>query len=766
MLKLFLYMKAIFLVLMAAILAFFPTGTKKLLKRKGVLSKKMFAVLIPATISVFAHCVVILTRNHLLASIFYSIYFATATWISVFVFDFCVLYADSKINRRIYKYFILPVAMLDSLSLIANIFFPFLFSLRDVAYGSEHFLRYSPTAYFLIHVVFGYGLFIYCFIIMAIKTSRETPSMRIKYYSLLTFLFLIAASNIIYILLDFPFNFSILIYAYCFIASYHVLFKVMPRRLILKTLGLIANGLKNGIVLLDMSGECIYINDFVKDFFGCTRQDVLKTDIIESFVKRRKAAGTEDKSVFSCELDYQKGDFRYILQVSDFFIRENDCDIGRYYLIEDITKTKNQVYEEKMLRTRDSLTGLFNKEYFFEKVDHRLKFDRFTHYYLLVTDIVNFKLINDLHGKAFGDTILMRIAESIRTHAAPDDIYGRLYNDHFVMFVPKRHFDEEAYVESFRSKMEYLNAFSYTLIGHIGVYEVDDLSLPVSVMCDRAFLALKSIKSDYKNTVAYYDNQLRLEVLKMQMLMNELPLALKYGQVVMYLQPQVKKNGELIGAEALVRWHHPTRGVIPPTEFIEIIEKINIISDVDRYVWECACKKLAEWKKNGREDLTISVNISARDFFTMDLYEIFTSLVKKYDISPKNLNLEITETAIIYDLENQMKLLNRLQKAGFVVEMDDFGSGYSSLNMLKDISVDVLKIDMGFLQKSKDDEKSRKILEKIIMLAKELGMEVVTEGIETDEQIGFLANAGCDFFQGFYFSRPIPVEDFEEKYLK
>lgn len=766
MIKLILHMKAIFLVLMVAILAFFPAGTKKLLNRKGVLSKKMFAVLIPATISVFAHCVVILAQNHLLAKVFYSIYFASATWISVFVFDFCVLYADSKINRRIYKYFILPVSLLDSLSLAANIFFPIMFSLREISYGTETFLRYSPTVFFLMHVFFGHGLFIYCFIVIAIKTSRETPSLRIKYYSLLTFLFLITVSNIIYIILDFPFNFSILIYAYCFIASYHVLFKVMPNRLILKTLGLIANGLKNGIVLLDTSGECIYINDFVRDFFDCTRQSVLKTDIIENFVKRRSAAGMEDNAVFSCELDYQKGDFRYILQISDFFIRENDCDIGRYYLIEDITKTKSQVYEEKMLRTRDSLTGLFNMEYFFEKVDHRLKFDRFTQYYLLVTDIVNFKLINDLHGKAFGDTILMRIAESIRTHAAPDDIYGRLYNDHFVMFIPKRHFDEETYVNSFRSKMEYLNAFSYTLIGHIGVYEVDDLSLPVSVMCDRAFLALKSIKSDYKNTVAYYDNNLRLEVLKMQMLMNELPLALKYGQVVMYLQPQVRKNGELIGAEALVRWHHPTRGVIPPTEFIEIIEKINIISDVDRYVWECACKKLSEWKKNGRENLTISVNISARDFFTMDLYDTFTGLVKKYDISPKNLNLEITETAIIYDVDNQMKLLDRLQKAGFIVEMDDFGSGYSSLNMLKDISVDVLKIDMGFLQKSKNDEKSRKILEKIIMLAKELGMNVVTEGIETDEQIDFLSNAGCDFFQGFYFSRPIPVEDFEEKYFK
>jgi EAL domain-containing protein (putative c-di-GMP-specific phosphodiesterase class I) len=257
-----------------------------------------------------------------------------------------------------------------------------------------------------------------------------------------------------------------------------------------------------------------------------------------------------------------------------------------------------------------------------------------------------------------------------------------------------------------------------------------------------------------------------MEVLKMQMLMNELPQALRAGQLVMYLQPQVKKNGELVGAEALVRWHHPTRGVIPPTEFIQIIEKINIISDVDRYVWECACAKLAGWKLIGREDLTISVNISAKDFFTMDLYETFTELVKKYDISPKNLNLEITETAVILDLENQGRLIDRLREAGFVVEMDDFGSGYSSLNMLKDISVDVLKIDMAFLQKTKNDDKNRIILEKIIMLAKELGMRVVTEGVENDIQIDFLSGAGCDLFQGFYFSRPIPGDDFEEKYFK
>ena len=406
-----------------------------------------------------------------------------------------------------------------------------------------------------------------------------------------------------------------------------------------------------------------------------------------------------------------------------------------------------------------------NKEYFIEKVEHRLKYDRFTSYYLIVSDIVNFKLINDLHGKAFGDMVLKRISDDLRKYAAPDDIYARLYNDHFILLVPKRHFDSDTYIGVFKNGVSYLNNFSYTLVGHLGIYEVDDLSLPVSVMCDRAFLALKTIKNDYKSDIAYYDDKLRLEVLQMQMLMNELPEALKSGQVQMYLQPQVKKNGELVGAEALVRWHHPTKGLIPPSDFIQIIEKINIISDVDRYVWECACKKLAEWKANGNDNLSISVNISAKDFFTMDLYETFTGLVKKYDIAPKNLNLEITETAVIMDIDNQIQLLDRLRNAGFVVEMDDFGSGYSSLNMLKDICVDVLKIDMAFLQKSKNDEKSHIILEQIIRLAKELGMKVLTEGVETESHVDFLSQAGCDLFQGFYFSRPISVADFEEKYL-
>ena len=759
------YMKLLFLSLMGLLLVSLPLGIKKLYNKRDLLSIRMLNVLIPACISVLAHIIVILASNATVALVAYAFYFASATWISTSVFSFCVQYSGDGINRKIYKFVALPLTIIDNIALFANVFNQYMFSVYYIRFGKEFFLHYLPTKLLLIHVIFGYLLLIYSFAILLHRVIKEPPCYRIKYYTIMISLASIIFSNIVYTFLKIPFNISILVYAVCFVTIYYVVRIVLPKRLTQHTLALIADNLYSGIIVFDSAENCVYLNQRVKNLFGCDTNTILKQDLIQDFRAKRRESSVESRGAFSAEFDFQTDSERLVLLISDYPIAENSTLIGHYYLIVDITESKNQIYEEKMLRTRDKLTQLYNQDYFFEKIEHRLKFDRFTPYYLIVTDIVNFKLINDLHGKPFGDMILMRIADSFRKYAAPDDIYGRLFNDHFVMLVPKRHFDEDSYIDAFKTSMQYMNNFSYTIVGHMGIYEIDDLSLPASVMCDRAFLALRTIKNDYKTTVAYYDDHLRNEVLQMQMLMNELPQALRAGQVVMYLQPQCTKDHKLVGAEALVRWHHPSRGVIPPADFIQIIEKINIISDVDRYIWECACKKLAEWKESGHEDLCISVNISAKDFFTIDLYETLTGLVKKYGVDPKNLNLEITETAVIMDLDNQVPLLDRLRSAGFIVEMDDFGSGYSSLNMLKDISVDVLKIDMAFLQKSKNDEKSHLILEKIIMLAKELGMKVVTEGVENDGQMDFLSKAGCDLFQGFYFSRPIPVADFEEKYF-
>ena len=202
-----------------------------------------------------------------------------------------------------------------------------------------------------------------------------------------------------------------------------------------------------------------------------------------------------------------------------------------------------------------------------------------------------------------------------------------------------------------------------------------------------------------------------------------------------------------------------------PGEFIPVFEKNGMIVKLDQYMWEAACKQLRKWKDEGKKDMYISVNISPKDFYFMDVKQVLTDLVKKYNIEPQKLKLEITETAIMTNIDNPVEILDGLRKEGFIIEMDDFGSGYSSLNMLKDIYVDILKIDMAFLRKSNDEERGRKILKTMIQLAKDLEMPTITEGVETLEQVEFLKAMGCKMFQGYYFAKPMDVATFEEKYM-
>ena len=285
-------------------------------------------------------------------------------------------------------------------------------------------------------------------------------------------------------------------------------------------------------------------------------------------------------------------------------------------------------------------------------------------------------------------------------------------------------------------------------------------------MCirDRANLASETIKNEYKSNIAYYTERLFESSIEERRIIGEFERAISNNEFEMYLQPQVDSSGNLYGAEALVRWQHPERGLLSPAIFIDVLEKTGFIYRLDRYMWDKAAKKLSEWKKEGKDQYHISVNISTKDFYLVDVYETFVGLVDKYDIDPVNLKIEITETTLMSDLDKNMGIIRRLQNYGFNIEIDDFGSGYSSLNMLKDISADVLKIDMGFLRASENEAKGLDILESIITLAGKLGMKVITEGVETKKQLYMLAEMGCDMYQGYYFSKPIPVDEFEKKY--
>ncbi len=411
----------------------------------------------------------------------------------------------------------------------------------------------------------------------------------------------------------------------------------------------------------------------------------------------------------------------------------------------------------------DELTEICNWEHLVQKAKKLRKSDK--PIYVIYSDIAEFKLINELFGREKGNEILKRQAEQIKMYAGGNCLYGRVGEDHFVTIVEQDQFHEEYLYACSRELQQVLADSIYNVRVYFGIYKADRLEESLESMCDKAALAIDSIKGNTQETVAYYNEDMLENALQRKKVVDEFEETLDAGEFQMYLQPQISAvSGKLHGAEALVRRIKSDGTMIPPVEFVPIYEKSGLICQMDRCIWEQAAKKLGEWKAEGK-DMKISVNISPKDFYYINVYQVFKDLVEKYDITPQNLNIEITETAIMSDVPNLREELKRLQQLGFTVEIDDYGSGYSSLNALKDIDVDVLKIDMGFLRETENKDKSRIILNSVMKMAKEIGMPVITEGVETIEQVHMLTKMGCDTFQGYYFSKPISVGEFERLYM-
>lgn len=294
-----------------------------------------------------------------------------------------------------------------------------------------------------------------------------------------------------------------------------------------------------------------------------------------------------------------------------------------------------------------------------------------------------------------------------------------------------------------------------------GIYKVTDREVPIRLMCDRARIAKKQIKGSTLTNYAVYDDVIRLKMREQVEIEDEMEKALLNHEFVMYLQPQIwVEKRKICSAEALVRWKHPIKGVLVPAQFLQLFESNGFITKLDTYMWEEACKYLADLQKR-KIDLPISVNISRVHIGNTDLPDILSGLVEKYKISPRLLELEITENLFMDDVTELFDQMAELKKRGFKILMDDFGSGYSSLNMLRKAPVDTLKIDRFFLDEILSTERGKIIVESSVRMAKLLGLLVVAEGVETKEQLDFLASVNCDIAQGFYFSKPIPLAEFE-----
>lgn len=722
-------------------------------------------VLFSAALTTASNAAAAIMPNETSALLIFGIYniFETFTMLSLLSFVRHYMGHSNGLGKA--KLPLFTFTCIDSLILLLNPFFKFLFKIEsiDAGFGKSLFRVSHYGLFYGIHSLFA-SLMMLAVLGMLLHRMIVSPKAYvIKYGSVFMTLFALAVLSLLHMFMEMKFDYSIILYSVeGFIIFYYSMLFV-PRGLMERLMYYTVANMKDGMICIDIDGRIVHSNKPAIDFCEANIDVQTLEEQVKRWKKEHVAAGS---SVHIWETTQRTGKekFYYTIEYRQIYDSSAKC-LGCFFLIHDRTEEVVKFNAEKYRATHDKLTGLYNKEHFYEQVETLLEKNPLEKYNIIVTDVKNFKLVNDVFGVEEGDRLLKEIAGITKKFGGKYCIYGRLSGDRFALCIPKNRYYEDKLLSCYSAVDSFFENASFKMHIHIGVYEITDRNIRVAVMCDRAKLAISTIKDSFRSRVAYYQSELRESFISDHRIISEFEASIANNHFRPYIQPQIAANGSIRGGETLVRWIHPEEGMIPPDRFIKILEQTGLISRLDKYMWELACVQLKRWTEMGLKKSYLSINISQKDFYLLDVFEIITSLVQKYEIEPRRLHLEVTETAIMNNPQNHLRLIARLRKYGFIVEIDDFGSGYSSLNMLKDLDADVLKIDMGFLQKTQNQEKSRTILKMIISLAKSLDMEVITEGVETIEQVKFLEEYGCDIYQGYYFARPMTVDEFENGYL-
>lgn len=411
----------------------------------------------------------------------------------------------------------------------------------------------------------------------------------------------------------------------------------------------------------------------------------------------------------------------------------------------------------------DDLTGLYNRKYFYDAAEEMIaEYKDKGGVSIIRINLCNFKVVNDLYGMDKGDQLLCHVAGELKKDAQRFKfIAARFSADNFYICVPQKYYDQLPLVR--QASVPWLNmslSFLY------GVYIVEeDTNVTVPQMCDRANLAISAGKTGTGTFIHCYKEEFRQQILKEKEIEGEMEQALAAGQFVIYIQPKYAVHSDqVVGGEALVRWQHPQKGVVSPADFIPLFERNGFIRDLDYYVWESCCAFIRCARDKGLSVPPISINVSRIHFYGKELQSKLEELLERYQLEPKDIELEVTETICTTDSQVFLEICSNLCKAGFTIAMDDFGSGYSSLNMLKEIPIDVIKMDMRFLAGDHDpsqQEKGRSILRSLIKMAQRLHLDIVVEGVETRDQVEFIKDIGQCAAQGYFYARPLPTTDFE-----
>lgn len=428
-------------------------------------------------------------------------------------------------------------------------------------------------------------------------------------------------------------------------------------------------------------------------------------------------------------------------------------------------KDKNKQSVEK-IAYYDELTGLKNLVKF--KIDaSEILYSNNKDYAIVKFDVERFKILNDMYGYEKGNEIIKLIAGDLQESIVADEICARGAGDHFVALV--RYKDETSLNKRLEKMFDVIREdvykkkilSDYDLKMPCGIFLVKDRSMDITTMLDRADMAQKTTKETHDKKISYFNKAILSTFIEEKEIENHMVQALENREFLVYLQPKVNLQTKTIaGAEALVRWNHPTKGFMSPAQFIPLFEKNGFIEKLDMFVFEEVCRYLNDWQRKGYRMIPIAINMSRYHLRNHEFLADYLTISHKYKVDRKYIELELTESLIFEKIDQLRSILKVIKQVGFTVSMDDFGAGYSSLNLLKELPFDILKMDQEFLRNSNDTERSHTVIRSMIQMAHDLGIKVVAEGVEEIEEVAFLSEISCDLAQGYYFSKPVDVNKF------
>lgn len=440
------------------------------------------------------------------------------------------------------------------------------------------------------------------------------------------------------------------------------------------------------------------------------------------------------------------------------------------YLL-SILKSKKEVKDNTKIEDlayKDFETNTYNSNYLYDNYKRIVRQIGAGKCSYITIDVDNFKFVNNVMGYDAGNEILLIISDVMKANVLEKEMVVRIGGDIFGMIISEHREDViiervEKIFEEIKKKISEIYTDRANISFSCGVCIIDDINETAKHIIDKSNMARKSVKNSYNKDIAFFDEKMKLSVQNRSEIEEDMEDALKNEDFIIYLQPKVNMiTGKLYGAEALVRWNHKVKGLLSPGKFLPVFEENGFIVNLDYYVFEKVCQLKKKWSKTGNNYPIVSVNMSRLHIYDKNFIYNLLDIVSKYGLKPEELEIEVTENAFFEDSQMLLAFTDDLKRAGFKISIDDFGSGFSSLNMLKDVNADVLKIDRNFLiSMDKNDGKGKKILKNVIAMARDLKIDIVTEGVEDISQIELLTNYGCEIAQGFYYARPMPVDEYE-----